>query len=468
MKLSRIYYKGEPRIKIEFPYNREYINKIKKIDNAIWSKTLKFWHIPYTKEAYKQLSIQFPEIAGNEYKFGEAIDSNSIFEKNSEIDTKISSQVKSEKEIIIRCTLKRIFLKIPKNESDTEFIRTFKYVRWDKNALCWIIPNYGNNLELLKNYFGERISKIEQKLEINNKPTNDLKIRQNIDELPELDENVKKEILDYKNWMEQKRYSESTISSYSEALCIFFRYFNKKKPDEIVNKDIIDFNINYIVRKKLSFSYQNQFVNAIKLFYKKIYNHSIDIEEIERPRRAKKLPKVIAKHDIMLMLKRIKNQKHKMALTMIYALGLRRSELINLKLEHINSKRKCVTIFNGKGQKDRVLPLSDKLLEQIKKYYFVYKPEIFLIEGQSKGEPYSETSLEKIFHKYFGDVLKNSNFTLHCLRHSYATHLLESGVDLRYIQTLLGHKSSKTTEIYTWVSMKSLHNIKNPIDDFDL
>jgi site-specific recombinase XerD len=139
-----------------------------------------------------------------------------------------------------------------------------------------------------------------------------------------------------------------------------------------------------------------------------------------------------------------------------------------MKINHLNSKRKNVTIFNGKGQKDRVLPLSDKLLEQIKKYYFAYKPLVYLIEGQEKGKPYGETSLEKIFHKYSGEVIKNHNFTLHCLRHSYATHLLEAGTDLRYIQTLLGHKSSKTTEIYTWVSMKSLQNIKNPTDDFDL
>ena len=124
--------------------------------------------------------------------------------------------------------------------------------------------------------------------------------------------------------------------------------------------------------------------------------------------------------------------------------------------------------FDGKGRKDRVLPISDKLLEQIKKYYFAYKPEVYLIAGQYKGEPYSETSLEKIFHNYLGTVIKNHTFTLHCLRHSYATHLLESGTDLRYIQELLGHKSSRTTEIYTHVSMKSLQNIKNRTDDFDL
>lgn len=180
------------------------------------------------------------------------------------------------------------------------------------------------------------------------------------------------------------------------------------------------------------------------------------------------MPKVIAKEIVEKMLTGIPNFKHKTALALIYSCGLRRSELINLQLRHLDSKRKTLTIINGKGQKDRVLPLSDKIMDMIIRYYKMYKPVIYLIEGQYKGEKYSETSLENIFHKYLGKVLKNHNFTLHCLRHSYATHLLESGVNLRYIQELLGHKSSKTTEIYTWVIMSGLQKIKNPADDFDL
>jgi integrase/recombinase XerD len=190
-------------------------------------------------------------------------------------------------------------------------------------------------------------------------------------------------------------------------------------------------------------------------------------EEIERPRREKPLPKVIDKDIVQKMMSGITNLKHKTALLLIYGCGLRRSELIHLRLTDIDLNRQVLMIINSKGKKDRDLPLSNKLCSMIRQYVLAGKPEVFLIEGQFRSKPYSEASLEKIFHKYLSEVLPKHNFTLHCLRHSYATHLLDSGVDLRYIQELLGHKSSRTTEIYTHVTMRSLKNIKNPTDDFD-
>ena len=268
--------------------------------------------------------------------------------------------------------------------------------------------------------------------------------------------------------LKSRRYSNSTIKTYTEAIKVFLKYFEDRDPAEISNKDFILFNSNFILKNGYSASYQNQVINAIKLFYLKVENRALSIEDIERPKRYNPLPKVIPKEMVEKMLTSIPNFKHKTALTLIYACGLRRSELINLRLKDLDSKRRTVTIVNGKGQKDRVLPVSEKLMKMIIKYYKLYRPSNYLIEGQFKGNSYSETSLEKIFHKYLGKICKNHNFTLHCLRHSYATHLLEAGVSLRYIQELLGHKSSKTTEIYTHVSMTGLQNIKNPADDFDL
>lgn len=268
--------------------------------------------------------------------------------------------------------------------------------------------------------------------------------------------------------LKSRRYSNSTIKTYTEAIKVFLKYFEDRDPAEISNKDFILFNSNFILKNGYSASYQNQVINAIKLFYLKVENRALSIEDIERPKRYNPLPKVIPKEMVEKMLMSIPNFKHKTALTLIYACGLRRSELINLRLKDLDSKRRTVTIVNGKGQKDRVLPVSEKLMKMIIKYYKLYRPSNYLIEGQFKGNSYSETSLEKIFHKYLGKICKNHNFTLHCLRHSYATHLLEAGVSLRYIQELLGHKSSKTTEIYTHVSMTGLQNIKNTADDFDL
>ncbi|HPQ55783.1 MAG TPA: tyrosine-type recombinase/integrase [Bacteroidales bacterium] len=272
----------------------------------------------------------------------------------------------------------------------------------------------------------------------------------------------------FETWLRNQRYSEKTIVTYVKAIKIFFQFFKSKLPEQITISDFHSFNKDFIIKQGYSASYQNQVINAIKLFYLKIEQRELNIELIERPRKYRPLPKVIPKEVIQRMLTSIPNLKHQTALTLIYSCGLRRSELINLKLCHLDSKRRTLSVINGKGQKDRVLPVSEKMMQIIIKYYKMYKPTVYLIEGQVKGQKYSETSLENIFHKYLGMIYKDHKFTLHCLRHSYATHLLESGVNLRYIQELLGHKSSKTTEIYTHVSTHSLSTIRNPIDDFDL
>jgi integrase/recombinase XerD len=287
-------------------------------------------------------------------------------------------------------------------------------------------------------------------------------------DLPGLSETTSCKVDEFVGWMMHRRYGESTIKTYTDGIKRFLRYHSRKMPEEITNSDLVDFNIGYILKRGYSPSYQNQVINAVKLFYQKVERRNIEIEEIERPRRGKPLPKVIDKKIIQEMLTSITNMKHRTALTLIYGCGLRRSELIHLRLIDIDLNRQVLMINNSKGKKDRDLPLSDKLKQLIERYIQAGKPETWLIEGQYRGEAYSEASLEKIFHKYLGSVLKNHNFTLHCLRHSYATHLLDSGVDLRFIQELLGHKSSRTTEIYTHVSMKSLKNIKNPTDEFEL
>ena len=269
----------------------------------------------------------------------------------------------------------------------------------------------------------------------------------------------------FKHWLLSKRYSDSTIKVYTEALKSFLTFYNEKPVSEITNEDVIRYNNEYILNNNLSASYQNQIVNAIKLFFSTIRETKIEIDKIHRPKRAKLLPNVLSKEEIKLILNAHSNIKHKTMLSLIYSCGLRCGELLALKPVHIDSKRNIVLIKNSKGKKDRIVPLSPKILELLRDYYKMYQPTLFLFEGHLTGTPYDARSLQQVIKQAIQKVGIKKPITLHWLRHSYATHLLESGTDLRYIQELLGHNSSKTTEIYTHVSTKSLQQIKSPFDD---
>ena len=269
----------------------------------------------------------------------------------------------------------------------------------------------------------------------------------------------------FKQWLLSKRYSPSTIKTYSEALKSFLIFYREKPVAEITNEDVIIYNNEYILKNNLSASYQNQIVNAIKLFFQTIRETKMMVDKIHRPKRSKLLPNVLSKEEIKLILNAHSNIKHKTMLSLIYSCGLRRSELLNLKPIDIDSKRNIVLLKNAKGKKDRITPLSPIILEMLREYYLRFKPKIWLFEGQNAGDQYSEQSLQSVLKQALQKAGIKKPVTLHWLRHSYATHLLESGTDLRYIQELLGHSSSKTTEIYTHVSTKSLQQIKSPFDD---
>lgn len=277
--------------------------------------------------------------------------------------------------------------------------------------------------------------------------------------------NTHQHLFSFKNYMNYRRYSQNTIKTYSDALDVFFRFFQNKTIEDLTKEDLFHFNSEYILKKNLSASYQNQVINAIKLFYRNRFNRSMEVDYIQRPRREKRLPNVLSKDEVKSILESPTNLKHRAMLSLIYACGLRRSELLNLTLKDILSDRNLLFIRQSKGKKDRVVPISSKLIDLLRDYYKAYKPKIWLFEGQLPGEKYSERSIQLVLNQAVTKAKINKPVSLHWLRHSYATHLLESGTDLRYIQELLGHSSSRTTEIYTHVSTKSLQQIRSPFDD---
>lgn len=184
---------------------------------------------------------------------------------------------------------------------------------------------------------------------------------------------------------------------------------------------------------------------------------------IERPRKESKLPKVISKEEVVDIIENTNNLKHRGIVQLLYGSGLRQSELLNLRIKDIDSKRMLVRVEGSKGNKDRLTLLSKTALKDLRKYYIKYEPELFLFEGK-KGTKYSAASVLKIVKAAAEKARIRTRVTPHVLRHSFATHLLEAGTDLRQIQVLLGHGSSKTTEIYTHVATNTFETIKNPLD----
>jgi integrase/recombinase XerD len=343
-----------------------------------------------------------------------------------------------EAKIITHKKERRIAVYFKKNAELIARIKKLKGARWSQTRGVWHLP------DTIENRIRFKIVP----------PSHTIPSTEGI-------ENIKK----FKQLLRSKRYSESTITTYSEALKLFLVFYREKAIINITNEDVIVYNNEYVLKNNLSASYQNQIVNAIKLFFQTIRETKIEVDKIHRPKRAKVLPNVLSKQEIKLILNAHSNIKHKMMLSLIYSCGLRCGELLALEPVHIDSKRNLVLLKNAKGKKDRIAPLSPKILEMLREYYTAFKPEKFLFEGHTKGHPYDDRSLQQVLKQALKKVGITKPVSLHWLRHSFATHLLESGTDLRYIQELLGHSSSKTTEIYTHVSTKSIQQIKSPFDD---
>jgi len=263
----------------------------------------------------------------------------------------------------------------------------------------------------------------------------------------------------------QRNYSANTIKCYLSEFKSFY-YSSHFRPS--LTKEVIQGYLLHLKNKGYSLSHQNQSISAIKFYTENILGHTKTRFNIKRPRREHRLPVVLSLEEIKALFDSINNIKHLTIMKLIYGCGLRVGELIRLELKDIDSNRNRIHIRCSKGNKDRYVPLPTTLLEDLRQYYRLYLPKRFLFEGKSHNPdcivPYSESSIRSIFKRALKKAKTNKRVKLHGLRHSYATHLLEHGIDLRYIQTLLGHQSSRTTEIYTHVSTKKLNAIPSPLE----
>ncbi|MCD2260194.1 site-specific tyrosine recombinase/integron integrase [Psychroserpens luteolus] len=262
--------------------------------------------------------------------------------------------------------------------------------------------------------------------------------------------------------LEIKRYANNTVRTYVSCFERFINYYPDKNIESLNETDVREY-LRVLIQNNRSNSYINQSINSIKFYYEIVLGMPNRFYKIERPRKEKKLPTVLSPSEAKALINATNNIKHRCIVSLLYSAGLRRSELINLKPIDIDSKRMLIKVNDAKGKKDRLTLLAQSTLKDLRLYYKEFRPKNYLFEGQ-KNEKYSTTSIAKIIANAVTKTRIKKHVTAHTLRHSFATHLLENGTDLRYIQLLLGHSSTKTTEIYTHVASNNFISIKNPLD----
>ncbi|WP_299756939.1 tyrosine-type recombinase/integrase [uncultured Pontibacter sp.] len=263
-------------------------------------------------------------------------------------------------------------------------------------------------------------------------------------------------------------YSVNTIRTYHSLLLRFLNGHSVQGLETINTFSVNEINAYHrqmVQSRQYSYSFVNQSINAVKFYFHRVLGrHTMDLSQVERPEKADRLPTVLSKQEVQRILSATANLKHRCLLQLLYAGGLRIGEVINLKISDVQSDRNLLLIRGGKGKKDRTTLLSQKLLESLRAYYREYRPKVWLFEGQYGGQ-YTTDSIRNVFRACMEKAGLQKKVTPHSLRHSFATHLLEQGTNLRYIQSLLGHKSSKTTEIYTHITSHGLESIVSPLDN---
>ncbi len=387
----------------------------------------------------------------------------------------------SAKPIILR-GIKHIGIYYPYSVKLHQLARKLPGVRWNHEYRRFCIPATRQHLRALIEHFEGQatvdISALKndeiQKADRSNRVLSDLnpdeavnsKIKANRKAKPQIPRVNLIKIEELRQIMEERRYSKSTIDTYLSMLKQFLAYHSPKIWDKLNKDDIVAFNHAVFVRRNLSYSTQNQAINAIKLFYA-VNGGQVIPENIQRPRKSTRLPEVLTKDEFKAIFAKLRNIKHRALVGLIYGCGLRIGEAINLELKDVRPQSGVLYVRQAKGNKDRPVPLSPSVSSLLDEYIRIYAPVVYVFEGTSGGQ-YSYSSSRQLFKRAVRASGINRHITLHTLRHSYATHLLQSGTDIRYIQEILGHKDPKTTMIYTRVTMHDLRSIKSPFDDMDL
>jgi integrase/recombinase XerD len=501
--LKRFYHRGMGRIRFVFDWDDSLVAIIRKINGSRYSSTNACWYADDNEETLKEILKVFRDKVDIDISLlvgSKGFDNAVLPEGEQRISvesvsgssdlTKPGKEGIEEDMIPGRTEIRKVVeqqrfgpVEFRINESDgrlsvrftgrydpdwVEEIQSFGRYHYNKAEQEFLLPWSVMTGDSLSDYFSSR--GIEVKI-LKSVVSDGIKSerREIGDEIRgrELGKKAAEGLELMKRHLEEIRYSGRTNESYLALLELFFKYYHEKEPSAITSEEVSQFVNDFIIKYSYSSSYQNQMISAIKIFYKISGKSRLNLQSIERPKRSRALPKVFSKDEVKRILNATRNNKHKLLLWMIYSCGLRRSEVTNIRLTDLDRDRGILHIKEGKGRVDRIVPVSAKVWEKLDEYTGSYGPVKYLFEGQSGGR-YSTESVYRVFKSALLKAGIKKEVGVHSLRHSYATHLHETGLDIRYIQELLGHKSSRTTEIYTHVSRRNLVIVRSPIEDLDV
>jgi integrase/recombinase XerD len=369
---------------------------------------------------------------------------------------------------------RRIAVFFPKHPLLIERIKKVPQSRWSWKHLCWHFPYSPALWTIFKSQFYDYNFAIESSASALVIPYSDMVLPPmrsiNQSHSPTVPPPLPPQLEDALRALEEqlriRRYSFRTIKSYKNAFKAFLMYFTDFEPNKLTDIHFRKFLLMMIKEHKISESYQNTIINAIKFYYESVLNQERFFIQNIRPRIPTHLPNVLSEEEVVRLINCIENVKHKAIIMLIYSSGMRLGEVVNLRIADIRLDDKTIFIKDAKGKKDRYTILSDNIIAYLKKYTDIYEPKYWLFEGLTGGQ-YSERSVQAIFQKAVKESNVNPYATVHTLRHSFATHLLEHGTDLRQIQQLLGHNSIKTTEIYTHITDVLKNKLRSPLDNLN-
>ncbi|GAB3998849.1 site-specific integrase [Spirosoma daeguense] len=376
-------------------------------------------------------------------------------------------------------------ISFPPDIIGNDLIREIRGRRWSYSRRCWVVPNIRDNIVLVGKLFGKEYCRFDEAVVRQYKPkatvaevdlavnppwpplknrvqtTSQLSFR-NSPPLRALDGHPI--VAAMTETMHVLNYSRKTIKNYKQAIVSLLNYLAGKSPDELTKQQYQQYLLFLIQKKRLSSATINVHINAWKFYQEKVLEREKNYYDIEYPRQSQKLPTVYSVAEVKSLFSATTSLKYRTLFEMVYATGLRLSEVSTLRLADIDQIRRLITIRRGKGKKDRVVMLSGKLETKINQYIQEYRPETYLFENMETGEPLQNRTIQLVYSQATQAANIRKKGGIHSLRHSFATHLLEVGTDIRYIQQLLGHESILTTMRYTHVTADKISTLKSPLD----